>query len=87
MTLEDIINNLKTISESLQHVSETKLNELSEKQLEDAKIMPIMTEYSFINPNECYVTAEEFEKLKHGRIFIENGKPVEYVGREKTGTD
>lgn len=75
MTLEDSINNIKRkIEEDIKDLTDEELKAWVEPR-EDKKIMPVMTKWSLMNPNECYVTHEEYDKLKPGRVFIENGKP------------
>lgn len=75
MTLEDSINNIKRkIEEDIKDLTDEELKAWVEPR-EDKKIIPVMTKWAFFNPNECYVTREEFEKLKPGMVFIENGKP------------
>ena len=69
-------DSIKKRLDELNSLSDEELKKWADKQLEEArKIEPIRTKWSFQNPNECYVTPEEFDKLNPVRIFIENGKP------------
>ena len=73
MTIQDVLDNIKKLSESLSKMSEQELKEWADKQLEEPKLMPVITKYSFINPNECYVTMEEYDEIKSRGGFIEHG--------------
>lgn len=68
MTLEDSI---KSITEKLNNLTEEELNTWSEQLQNDSlMIAPIMTKYSIINPNERWVTFEEFKNMKSGIAYI-----------------
>jgi len=57
-------DSIKKRLDELKNLSDEELRKWADKQLEEAqKLEPIRTKWSFQNPNECYVTQEEAERM------------------------